>query len=1088
MCLKKNLLTILLLIGILTACSVKKNTWVSRNYHSLTAYYNVYFNGNQAFLDGQKEIWKSTKNDYTTLLPIYPESDKSIARVADGNMSTSIEKGEKIIEKHSITVKPKRKGGKTTAKQKEFARKTEFNPMVDDGYLLMGKAHVIRHENLEAVNVLEHLSREFEGTKERYEGLIWLSRAYVQMEQYVNAQATLESYDMGGKAPEILYAQYMAAYANLLLAQAKYDEAIPYLEKAASNTTKKEIRLRYKYILAQLYRETGRNSEAAKAFSEVVKNNPDYEMSFNARIQSASVVSGASNFAETEKALNKLSRDKKNKEYQDQIYYALGRLKLNMNNEKEAVQHFRTSIEKSSTNEKQKGLSFMALGDLYYQKPTYTDAYAAYDSAVILVSDQHPKFTELNERHENLKELSAHLMAVQTQDSLLKLARMTEEERMAVIDKILERQKKELEKKQQATQGSFYDPFFNDPYGREQSQQTAQQGGKWYFYNPTSLAAGRMEFERRWGKRKNEDNWRRSTKASSQPDDFYSEPGGLPELPEEGSAQNTKPTIPTEKESNTSKPEATQTKELLLANIPINPDAQQKSHKTIEESLYESGTLINDRVHDHKTAAQCFERLLKEYPKTKNRETALVGAYQAYQKNDKQQDAARIKEMIIAEYPESRFALFLTDPQFFEKLEQKRMAMEQHYESTYSLYLKNDFAEVLNQCRLAPEGNNNIYQPKYKLIGALSHAKLGDSEPFKTGLETIVKDYPQSEESVLASTLLKEIEKGRLPIKATEYQSQMTAKTGGRLQTDENSTSLIPTFIYSPYEGHQALIIVNAATNMQQLQYNLADFNFGRYLVADYDAEIQQLPDQTPVMMVKGLKNKMEAMDYLYTIQNQNKIFADAGLNEPTIMVVSDNNVSNLLMSGSTTEYQSFFNGYYLTVVKEPERKATTEAPKQSVKNNKEEQESKSSKETEATAQTEKVEQPTELPTAEPKGPFVIDESPVSVMILIKKGRVDLKKAQTLIVNITSQNYGEEIRGEKTELGTTHVVIKASGFDNEKAAQGYIDRLTESKHLIQSLVGDGHYVFVISETNYEALMKNKDIKGYQQFIESQKQK
>ena len=42
----------------------------------------------------------------------------------------------------------------------------------------------------------------------------------------------------------------------------------------------------------------------------------------------------------------------------------------------------------------------------------------------------------------------------------------------------------------------------------------------WYFYNTATRNAGRTEFQRRWGSRKLEDNWRRRNKATFSVDDF----------------------------------------------------------------------------------------------------------------------------------------------------------------------------------------------------------------------------------------------------------------------------------------------------------------------------------------------------------------------------------------------------------------------------------------------------------------------------------------------------------------------------------------------------------------------------------------
>ena len=1077
-----------LMCMILTGCSVKKNTWTSRNYHTLTSYYNVYYNGNQAFLDGQKNMRDAAKNDYTTLLPIYYELDKELAKKADSEMDRAIEKSKKLINKHSITAKPKRQSGNTSERYKSFMNKNEYNPMVDDAWLLMGKAQVVKHENQEAISTLEFINREYEGSEARYEALIWLSKAYINQEQYTNAQAALESYDLDSMAPETLYASYMAAYANLLMTQGKYAEALPYMEKAAKNTKKRDLRFRYQYILAQLYQMLDKKDDAATTYKLVAKNNPDYEMAFNARINMASVVKGSTGAAETEKTLNKLIRDKKNKEYLDQIYFALGNLKSNMGDTKHAINNYRLSIEKSSGNDRQKGLSFLALGDIFYKKPQYIEAFEAYDSAVVFLNTRHPGFDQVSERHNHLQKLSGHLKAIRQQDSLLLLAQLPEAERMSRINQMLDKQKEELDKKQQANQSTFSDPFFRNE-GNSQNQAMAAQGSKWYFYNVSATGAGKLEFERRWGKRKNEDNWRRSVKTSLPPEDTYQEPG----MPYEEPGMNQKDTLQSKPDGNTVKEPTQQntavaTKESLLADIPLTEQAKQKSHKTIEESLFESGNLLNNLVHDYRSAAQCYERLLKEYPQTINRPNTLVGLYQAYEKLEDKNQMARIKELITKENPTSKFARYLNDPLFFEKLEAQRVAVEKHYEATYTHYLMNDYTQAIAGAQTMPYPEENPYQAKYSLIKALSFAKLGDSEPFNQTLKSIVADYPGTEEAKLASSLMSEVEKGRQPIKATPYQSMMTDKGQTASGSEIAATQEVP-FLYSPYESHSAIIIGDTATNMAQLQYNVADYNFGRFLLADFELEQQQLPDQTKLLLVKGLKNKIEALDYLYTIREQSKLFAGAGLVNPEIVVVSDNNIKSLLLSGNMVAYLKFFKEHYLMAIKEPAKpEKTIESPPQKPEATSVKKEAPQPEPVEAKPLATEVSQKetiaTQLPTPDEKPIFINDDgSNYAAVILIKKGRIDLRKIQTIITNFTINNYGEELQGETTDLGTSHRVIKVTGFKTKQAAKDYIASITSNSFLMNSFPGSNHHFIFINETNYQKLLENKNIEGYKTFID-----
>ena len=67
----------------------------------MTARFNTYFNGSEAFKEGVLEQQKGHKDNYTTLLPMYAVRNKSTAAMGKSNFETAIEKCEKAIKLHS---------------------------------------------------------------------------------------------------------------------------------------------------------------------------------------------------------------------------------------------------------------------------------------------------------------------------------------------------------------------------------------------------------------------------------------------------------------------------------------------------------------------------------------------------------------------------------------------------------------------------------------------------------------------------------------------------------------------------------------------------------------------------------------------------------------------------------------------------------------------------------------------------------------------------------------------------------------------------------------------------------------------------
>jgi hypothetical protein len=68
----QKIIAFLVLFVAAFACSTKKDTVVSRNFHAITTKYNVLFNGKEAFKKGIEDINNNYKDDWFQRLPIEP--------------------------------------------------------------------------------------------------------------------------------------------------------------------------------------------------------------------------------------------------------------------------------------------------------------------------------------------------------------------------------------------------------------------------------------------------------------------------------------------------------------------------------------------------------------------------------------------------------------------------------------------------------------------------------------------------------------------------------------------------------------------------------------------------------------------------------------------------------------------------------------------------------------------------------------------------------------------------------------------------------------------------------------------------------
>jgi len=1139
-------LSIILILVSIWGCSTKKNTWLSRNYHNLTAYYNVYYNGREAFLMGDKAIIESYQNDYSNILPVFESSDADAASAASGDMDRAIEKGQKLIKKHSITAKPKKRS-RNNKYAAEFYSKKEFNAWVDDAYVLIGKAQVYKHEQSLAIRTLQQVVRDFPDDETMYEALIWQARAYTDKGDYIGAMAALESYDLGGNAPVELYAQYMAAYANLLLVQEKYVDAIPYLNNAIADEKSKHKRLRYSYILGQLYLMNNQRQAAAEAFNYVAKASTDYEMTFNAKVNAASIVYENANIAEVKKQLHKLERDQKNADYLDRIYYAFGRVALQENDEKEALSNFKKSINASIDNANQQGLSYREAGEIYYTRMDFANAYFYYDSALTVINEDYEKIDELKERHYGLSGLVDHLLMVEREDSLQRLADMSEPVLYAYLDEIIAEKEAEQERllKQQEEE-SMSDAFF---YQNTNTSNNLGQTGKWYFYNQTSLGMGKLEFEKRWGKRKLEDNWRRKdkSKALTMPDD-EADPFGMPDDPfaDPSGGKN----VIKEDETGEDATQGNQTvniptRQQLLKDIPLSDDDRQKSDERIENALLEQGLVFMDRLQNYPKAIEALEDLLARYPQAETRDEALIALYNAYRLNGDEGGMASCKRKIETEFPNHRFVEFLNDPDFFKKIQEAKAKEAEAYEQTYEAFLFGQFSDVISTSTKAiadAEEDNNLTR-KYFLLRGLSYGKTGQADLFKDDLNAIIKNRKDSDEGKLAEALLSQLEEGKEPVQGTLF-----ASTPGKQQTETVETNEADTpeqqagYVYVENEAYEIIVMGIDESNINRAIYNVADYNFSRYLLHDFEIQEKRLLDGSIVLSVSGFSNRVEAMDYFYGLRENPHFFGLVRTNDK-IVALSETNNNKFYLSGLVKDYIEFFTKYYLhhadrkEVEKrnneeqdvavtettptesepEPESKndATKVIPAETVEaieqvtsevetkaetTEEKQAESTTSNETAAAVVTPPVEEKVEStapiteekeqaqePAEEPVPASIYKESSNEqhlVIVVIRKTRLDYNKVQRNFAAHTRNNLGSDHKVQLVDFGTTHRMVQIDGFKDAAAAKAFIASLEKYPYLTRDFSRKEHYIWSISSSNFNKLKETNDLPAYDSFYKA----
>ncbi|TXB64329.1 tetratricopeptide repeat protein [Vicingus serpentipes] len=839
----------LLLVG----CSTKKNSFTRRAFHNTTARYNGYFNAKEIMKANDLALREEHQDDYSEILPlfIYPSEDKSKNLYPD--MDKIIEKTSEVIDRHSIYVK-----------------KEEHNRWIDDSYTLMGKARFYKYEHYVAIEIFEYLAKAYNKKPEKNAALIWLARCHMELNEMNKAESYLKLME-GGKAPPEKYnSEYNALYADYLIRKHQYDDAIAKLEEALKTTKKRIDKRRFNYVLAQLWLKKKEYAKASEVFTKVIKLRPRYDMMFNAQISRAlSFDVGGEDNNDIKKMLNKMLKDAKNKEFLDQIYYALADIAFKEGNEPLGIEYLQKSAASSVNNPKQKALAYLRLGELYFDKPLYVPAQAYYDSCIAVLPETYKNYDNIFARSKALSNLVEKIKIVETQDSLQRMAN-DEGYRNQVIDELIQK-----EKDFEAEQALMAQYAGNDFDLSNTNSINTQSNGKWYFYNQTTLGFGFADFKKNWGDRKLEDNWRRINKQTtiSFDEDFSTSTDSL---------------------SNDSIPENPKlTSEYYLKFLPLDEKKMNASHNQIIEALYAQGNIYREDFTDYPLATKAFETLLERYDTCRYRLPTWYNLYRISLLINDDVMKEKYRNLILNNYPESEYAQIIQDPTYNKVTRENRKRVDNYYSIVYEYYKDGKYSTVLTRCEKAKAifADNHIKE-KFDFIAALSIGHTSPIDTFKVVLQNIIDQYPGTDEATESQNILNLIKKG---INIVE---------------EPNSSGIV--YNYNAEDKYTFVAVIPSSDKKtNNYKINISNFNTKYFSTKTLNVNSIFLNGLNQIITVKELENEKDAIDYLKTFKlNQDELTELNGKNYQYFFISTENFIT-FYKDKNILTYLNYFNNQY---------------------------------------------------------------------------------------------------------------------------------------------------------------------------------
>lgn len=921
-------LIIWVIVLLLTACgSTKVNTAQSRFYQSFVTRFNVYHNGNEAYKEGLSAQEKSHKDNYMEIIPLFPVSKENTRSSGSGSFDKAIEKSQKAIKLHSIKQKPKKKAGrKLSEKDKLWYAKKEYNPYLHNAWMLMGKAQFQKGEFLEAASTFSYITRLYsEDPKIVAEARMRMAQCYAELEWNYEADNLLAQIGRDSIHYQ-LAEEYDAIMASHLLRQEQFAEALPYLEKAVkrSGRTKKQKTREY-YLLGQIHKHLGNKQQAYEAFGKAIKQNPPYELEFNARIQQTETVSG-NNAPKMLKTLKRMGKDPNNKDFLDQVHYAMGNIYLAQKDTVNAIAQYEKGAELSTRNGIEKGILLLQLGQIYWDRTKYVDAQRCYSEAIGLIDKEHKDYDMVNLRSTILDELVEHTVAIDLQDSLQHLATLPEAELDKVIENIIAEVIRQEEEAKKAEEEAALMAQREEALGAAQAKGPQMNtpgamntGDKsWYFYNTQLVAQGKKDFQQKWGRRKLEDNWRRANK-SVLADETYEGVNYDDDEEEDMStdsiaSDSTAMALPDSLVTDPHDPM------YYKQQIPFTEEQMIESNAILQEALFSAGIIYKDKLEDFRLAERTLRRLNTQFPDFDRTDEVYYNMYLMYSRWRRWDEAERYRQLLLTEYPYSDYTLTINDPDFATNAIYGKHIEDSLYAATYSAYMDGRHGEVESNVTLSGEKYPlGIHRPKFMFLNAMSDLQQGDQSSFLSQLKEIVGKYPQSEISELAGLIAQGMQEGRLLTSGT-----LGSIWSRRLASNEETIvadSLRQPFSSERYAPFRFVIAYEEGTvNENQLLFEVARYNFSKFMVRNFDISTTK-QGGIGMLHVIGLASFDEAYQYMH------RLYADpemaVKLSGLRALLITDANLELLLKYYSIDEYTLFYEQNFTNLPLLEEEKST---------------------------------------------------------------------------------------------------------------------------------------------------------------------
>lgn len=737
----------------------------------------------------------------------------------------------------------------------------------------------------------EEAQREKDYLKKKpayYEGVLWLARTLIERDNEDLAFRTLTQLESDPNTPNVVRAQLAPLLGHFYIKKKQHEEAVKPLEEAVMRAEDSKSKARYNFILAQLHQRAGRWNEAYTGFEKVASSSVNYEMQFNARLNMAqnSWLSGKGSAESATAQLERMLKDQKNQEYRDRIYYALANVALKNNNKPKAIEYLTLSVRNAGNNPAQVTESYYTLAQLYFDEEKFIQTKNYLDSTLTVMDKKDDRLKSATILRDNLVDIAKNLSTIQLQDSLLTLSALSDAELKKRAAKI---KKDQDEQRLRALENSKAPTASNAPALGSPRPLLATDGQPsaaiYWAYDEKEVKQGKREFQRVWGERLLEDNWRRSEKRGGSNEIVVDEP-------ENASKTST---------SNSDNSEEVNDVTTFLGPVPRTDAERRSAEVKVIDAMYKLGVLYYDKLENFEKTVKTLEGLNTRFGRHNFELNSWYYLYLAHRKLNHAEQAQAYYDKIVGGYPTSTFARILQDPNYAAEFLNEERKVNVFYDEAYAAFKKGNYQDAFKMCMDSKVrfGAENKLASRFALLAALCTGNLQGADAYKSALNEVIARYPTSDEQKRAKEILRLLGGSSAQLPGDQ---ERTDEETERFRPDENAI-------------HFILVALDNNANLDNAKNKISDYNRNFHkldkititnLAVGDDEKTRKL-----LVILRRFENKGAAMKYYDGVMKNRSQFMDASMNYE-ILPISMDNYRSVLRDKTLDGYAEFFEANYL--------------------------------------------------------------------------------------------------------------------------------------------------------------------------------